>query len=33
MIYAGLYKQFENAENLAGKAWQHAVNPSSNTTL
>jgi len=25
-MYAQLFKQFENAQNLAGKAWQHAVN-------
>jgi hypothetical protein len=25
-MYADLFKQFENAENLAGKAWQHALN-------
>jgi HEPN domain-containing protein len=25
-MYSELFKQFENAENLAGKAWQHAVN-------
>jgi hypothetical protein len=25
-MYAALFKKFENAENLAGKAWQHAVN-------
>ena len=25
-MYAELFKRFENAENLGGKAWQHAVN-------
>ena len=25
-MYAELFKQFENAKNLGGKAWQHAVN-------
>lgn len=25
-MYAELFKQFENIENLAGKAWQHALN-------
>jgi len=25
-MYAQLFNQFENVENLAGKAWQHAVN-------
>jgi len=26
MMYRKLFKQYENMENLAGKAWQHAVN-------
>jgi len=25
-MYADLLKDFENSENLGGKAWQHAVN-------
>lgn len=25
-MYAELFKQFENAENLGEKAWQHALN-------
>jgi hypothetical protein len=25
-MYSELFKPFENAKNLAGKAWQHAVN-------
>lgn len=25
-MYAELLKEFENRENLAGKAWQHAIN-------
>ena len=25
-MYAQLFNQFENVENLAGKAWQYAVN-------
>jgi len=25
-MYAELFTPFENAQNLAGKAWQHAVN-------
>jgi HEPN domain-containing protein len=25
-MYAELFKQFENVENLSGKAWQHALN-------
>jgi len=25
-MYSKLFNKFENAENLAGKAWQHAVN-------
>jgi len=25
-MYADQLKAFENVENLAGKAWQHAVN-------
>jgi len=25
-MYAELFKQFENVENLGGKAWQHALN-------
>jgi hypothetical protein len=25
-MYSELFNAFENAENLAGKAWQHALN-------
>jgi len=25
-MYKELFKKFENAENLAGKAWQHSLN-------
>ncbi len=25
-MYAELFREFDNAENLGGKAWQHAVN-------
>ena len=25
-MYRKLFKQYENIENLAGKAWQHAIN-------